>query len=187
MQGLSILSVDTFTITDPTKAAPPATPEEVERAERETKALLTENSLALEAQLEERPLAKRQGELDEASEDVDPASVSSAVGPEHSPAEETDVADHDDNHSTSSKSEKHHKKALLKNDDVELERISKVRAEPSVLGGSRVTNFPSYWMKFIVDFSRLTMLLHPTLKNLILSADTAFPQNAILHLNRRTT
>ncbi|KAJ7597313.1 hypothetical protein C8J56DRAFT_851443 [Mycena floridula] len=103
----------------------PATPEEEERTERETKAMFTENSLVLEAQLEERPLAKRQEELEE-SEDAD-TSVESALNSLEQAVEAADTMD--DNHSTSSKSEKHHRKALLKNDDVELERISKLLDE----------------------------------------------------------
>ncbi|KAF8560165.1 hypothetical protein OG21DRAFT_1480001 [Imleria badia] len=78
--------------------SPPALaqPEERERAEIESKAMLTQNSLALEAQVEERPLAKKQEEL----QDAEPTVVS-----------------------TGNVKAEHPKKALLKNDDVELRRV----------------------------------------------------------------
>ncbi|KAF8140463.1 hypothetical protein EV363DRAFT_1501642 [Boletus edulis] len=83
--------------TEPAPSSPPLTqPEECEDAEVESKALLTQNSLALEAQVEERPLAKKQEELQDT---------------EHTIASTGDV-----------KAE-HPRKALLKNDDVELRRV----------------------------------------------------------------
>ncbi|KAI9570383.1 hypothetical protein HD554DRAFT_2321490 [Boletus coccyginus] len=76
--------------------SPLVQPEEPQRAEIVSKALLTQNSLVLEAQVEERPLAKKQEELQDA---------------EHTIA------------STSNVKAEHPRKALLKNDDVELRRV----------------------------------------------------------------
>lgn len=69
--------------------------------------MLTRNNAALDAQLEERPLAKKQEELQE-HDDAQQASTSASVKepwlkPENLP-----------------------KKTLLKNDDHELERLGKV-------------------------------------------------------------
>ena len=90
--------------------------EEVEQAERRTKALLTQNTLALEAQLEERPLAKKQVELQEASvegtKDVEKLPLEKAEGTPSAPEP--------------AKPEHAPRKALLKNDDQELIRIGKV-------------------------------------------------------------
>ncbi|KAF8260723.1 hypothetical protein EI94DRAFT_1747641 [Lactarius quietus] len=82
------------------------------------KEMITRNSLALEAQVEERPLAKLQEELQEvadgqheiegpAAESASGKSVSSSRPPESS-------------------GERHHRKALLKNDDTELRRIKRL-------------------------------------------------------------
>lgn len=80
---------------------------EDEDAEQQNKAMLTRNNAALDAQLEERPLAKKQEELQE-HDDTQQASTSTCVK-EPSP-----------------KPGNLPKKALLKNDDHELERIGKV-------------------------------------------------------------
>ena len=80
---------------------------EAEIAEQENKAMLTRNNAALDAQLEERPLAKKQEELEE-HDDSQQASTSASVK-EPSP-----------------KPGRLPKKALLKNDDHELERLGKV-------------------------------------------------------------
>jgi RNA polymerase II subunit A C-terminal domain phosphatase len=89
--------------------------EETERAQLAANAMLKENNLALEAQLEERPLAKKQEALQEGDDAAHglsqskPAVGAQAMQEEHSP-------------------HKHEKrKALLKNDDYELERVAKVR------------------------------------------------------------
>ncbi|KIY50645.1 hypothetical protein FISHEDRAFT_12865, partial [Fistulina hepatica ATCC 64428] len=77
----------------------PTTPEETEKAQQETKAMLARNTKALEAQVDERPLAKKQEQLqpDKAGEAPD------SVKPEKLP-----------------------RKALLKNDDNELVRVEKL-------------------------------------------------------------
>lgn len=82
------------------------------------KEMIARNSLALEAQVEERPLAKLQEELQEAAngqlESESPASNISSQSEDTSKSSETPGEKH------------HHRKALLKNDDVELQRIKRV-------------------------------------------------------------
>src|ERR1700722_9551599 len=106
---------------DTTLQAAIPTPEERERTELETKAMLTRNSLALEAQLEERPLAKKQEELQGASTDAKPSE-------EHGNVPSDAGASDSGTHTTEdpAKVEKAPRKALLKNDDSELQRIRKV-------------------------------------------------------------
>ncbi|EFI28712.1 RNA polymerase II subunit A domain phosphatase [Coprinopsis cinerea okayama7 len=72
--------------------------------------LVTQNNAALDAQLEERPLAKKEKELQEheAAEASSSSSESSASSESH-----TEAQPHPH----------HHRKALLKNDDTELQRI----------------------------------------------------------------
>jgi RNA polymerase II subunit A-like phosphatase len=82
------------------------------------KEMIARNSLALEAQVEERPLAKLQEELQEAA---DGQLASESLGSSTSGQSEN----------TSKLSEApgekhHHRKALLKNDDIELQRIKRV-------------------------------------------------------------
>ena len=91
-----------------------STTSEEEITEQENKAMLTRNNAALDAQLEERPLAKKQEELQE-HDDAQQTSTSACVK-EPSP-----------------KPGKLPKKALLKNDDHELERIGKVRYSHNML------------------------------------------------------
>ena len=82
------------------------------------KEMIARNSLALEAQVEERPLAKLQEELQEAAngqlESESPASSISSPSENTSKPSEVPGEKH------------HHRKALLKNDDVELRRIKGV-------------------------------------------------------------
>jgi RNA polymerase II subunit A-like phosphatase len=82
------------------------------------KEMIARNSLALEAQVEERPLAKLQEELQEAANDQleseRPASITSSQSETTSKPSDTPGERH------------HHRKALLKNDDVELRRIKRV-------------------------------------------------------------
>jgi RNA polymerase II subunit A C-terminal domain phosphatase len=96
-------------IDTPTDILP--TTSEAEIAEQENKAMLTRNNAALDAQLEERPLAKKQEEL----QDHDNASTSACVK-EPSP-----------------KPGNLPKKPLLKNDDHELERLGKVGYSHGIL------------------------------------------------------
>ncbi|CAA7268063.1 unnamed protein product [Cyclocybe aegerita] len=90
----------------------PLTPAEVEKAELETTVMQTKNNAALDAQLEQRPLAKKQEELQEHEAQTQQQASSTVPVKEPSP-----------------KPEKLPKKALLKNDDYELGRIGKLLNE----------------------------------------------------------
>lgn len=83
--------------------------------------MIARNALALEAQLEERPLAKKQEELesddDEAEKPNDLANSDPRVDGQSNGT--SAQADHT--------KVKHHRRALLKNDDDELKRIGRVR------------------------------------------------------------
>lgn len=137
----------------------PPLPVETERAELATKAMLTQNSLALEAQLEERPLAKKQEALQVASSGLETATPPAQQKAEQKLAEiklpEAEEATHP----------KHvAQKPLLKNDDFELERIGKVRlcdyaheVGPEIL--LSVYLF-SYWTKSTSAFSAPMRLVH---------------------------
>ena len=87
--------------------------------------MLTRNSIALEAQVEERPLAKKQEELDEQEQKGESQNQScdaiNLSGKEPEAAEvETEVTPQSTPH-------KHPVKALLRNDDYELLRVKSVR------------------------------------------------------------
>ncbi|CAK5280408.1 unnamed protein product [Mycena citricolor] len=100
-------------LTPPTSSAPlpdpdppePSTPEEVARKEQADKDLLAKNTMALEAQVEERPLAKKQEQLKVSHESHE--QNGSKEEPASLPAPQL-------------------KEALLKNDDHELERLSEL-------------------------------------------------------------
>ncbi|KAF9245912.1 hypothetical protein BU15DRAFT_70971 [Melanogaster broomeanus] len=94
--------IATTSVVASSSPSPLAVPEEQERAENESKALLTQNSLALEAQVEERPLAKKQEELQDETDAVTP---------------------------TEKLKTDHPRKALLKSDDVELRRVRELLEE----------------------------------------------------------
>jgi RNA polymerase II subunit A-like phosphatase len=77
--------------------------------------MLTQNSIALEAQVEERPLAKKQEELQVASDEA-PSTSGATSGSKAVVSEAQTPAP-----------KKHQRKAaLLKNDDNELQRLGKV-------------------------------------------------------------
>ncbi|KAI9444894.1 hypothetical protein H4582DRAFT_2108679 [Lactarius indigo] len=82
------------------------------------KEMMARNSLALEAQVEERPLAKLQEELQEVAngqhESEGPA-AEGASGKSESTSRPPE-----------SPGERHHRKALLKNDDTELQRVKRL-------------------------------------------------------------
>jgi RNA polymerase II subunit A-like phosphatase len=99
----------------PPSPSPLTQPEERDRAEIESKAMLTQNSLALEAQVEERPLAKKQEELQGI-----PIRSKNCSYNDTSTDTEHIVAP------TGNVDPEHPRKALLKNDDVELRRVGTV-------------------------------------------------------------
>ncbi len=102
-------------------------------SEAEKDEMLSQNTLALEAQVEERPLAKKQEELqetakEEAAEKAEheaSESVSAENGTAFPPPEQHE------------KREKPVQKALLKNDDNELNRVQQVRLATQLLSGDR--------------------------------------------------
>ncbi|KAF8913223.1 hypothetical protein CPB84DRAFT_529609 [Gymnopilus junonius] len=106
---------------DDATATPPSV-EEQEKAEQQTTAMLTQNNAALDAQLEERPLAKKEKELQEheIEEQHHQQDKAQTPSPEATPTPSVEPPP---------KPEKVHKKALLKNDDYELQRVSKLLNE----------------------------------------------------------
>lgn len=96
---------------------PPAelSPEEAESADSVAKAMLSQNNRELVAQLEERPLAKKQEALQET--EVKP--------PDSNGLDVPATSNSNSNLNTTASSEKPTQKALLKNDDTELLRLSK--------------------------------------------------------------
>ncbi|TFK88665.1 hypothetical protein K466DRAFT_520487 [Polyporus arcularius HHB13444] len=98
----------------------PSNTQEDEVASLQQDEMLNQNTLALEAQFEERPLAKKQEELqhetaDEAAKDGEEPS------PETAAPQNGDAA-----HAPEHRKEKPVRKALLKNDDSELVRVKKI-------------------------------------------------------------
>jgi RNA polymerase II subunit A C-terminal domain phosphatase len=91
--------------------------DEAVAAEILQKEMIARNSLALEAQVEERPLAKLQEELQEAA---------NGQLPSESPASSISGQSENTSKPSETSGEKHHRKALLKNDDMELQRIKRV-------------------------------------------------------------
>ena len=92
----------------------------------EKRSMLTRNSIALEAQLEERPLAKKQEELEE-QEQKDEAQDQSDGGVSESDGKGVELAEVQADATTQSHPHKHTAKALLRNDDYELLRVKTVR------------------------------------------------------------
>ncbi|KAF5384884.1 hypothetical protein D9615_001109 [Tricholomella constricta] len=101
----------------------PAPPEEDEGVDL-TKTMVTRNNLALEAQLEERPLAKKQEALSEGETPHVHHHHHHHHKDEHKPEAEAEVKEEE-----RPPTPKHERKALLKNDDFELDRISKLLIE----------------------------------------------------------
>jgi RNA polymerase II subunit A-like phosphatase len=91
--------------------------------------LVLQNNAALDAQLEERPLAKAEKELQEHEEEDAEQTPTPAdnitTSPSPTPESDKENKDHKDDHH-------HHRKALLKNDDVELDRVGKVIVHPPI-------------------------------------------------------
>jgi len=93
--------------------------------ELEKSTMLTRNSIALEAQVEERPLAKKQEELEEQEQKEEAQNQSGGdVGkPDEKGTESTEVK----MDVTQPLPHRHPAKALLRNDDYELLRVKAVR------------------------------------------------------------
>lgn len=109
--------------------------------------MLTQNSLALEAQLEERPLAKKQEELQEVS--AQEAKTGDTPTPSANEQDPPSSSENDD----TPKPEKAVRKALLKNDDHELERIGIVRPSECPRSHPSTDALGSFWRKYTGDFS----------------------------------
>lgn len=105
--------------------------------ELENRTLLTRNSIALEAQVEERPLAKKQEELEEQEQMEEAHNQSEAdiskPGGEGVESAEVKV---DTTATVQPPPHKHMVKALLRNDDCELLRVKAVRYSYLCLGDS---------------------------------------------------
>jgi len=135
--SLPALSPDSLTPTPPTseissetaihEASPALVESDDEELEKST--MLTRNSIALEAQVEQRPLAKKQEELEEQEQEeeaqIQPPDATKPDGNESESAQVmADVTPQPTPH-------KHHTKALLRNDDCELLRVQSVRRSDS--------------------------------------------------------
>ena len=107
--------------------------------------MITRNSLALEAQVEERPLAKLQEELQEAVN----GELASETPASHSASSERENT----SKPPETPGEKHHRKALLKNDDTELQRVKGVSGGfPCDMQISE--SLPSFWTLCINNSSK---------------------------------
>ncbi|KAF9566917.1 hypothetical protein CPC08DRAFT_627531 [Agrocybe pediades] len=107
---------------DTSPVASPPTPDDVDI---QATAMLSQNNAALDAQLEERPLAKKEKEMQEHDVDEQKHSEAPATPTSTTPSTASEALTPD----SSPKPEKAHKKALLKNDDYELIRIGKLLDE----------------------------------------------------------
>ncbi|KAJ7762404.1 hypothetical protein DFH07DRAFT_410117 [Mycena maculata] len=123
----TVPSVHSPPLADPAQLSPssptPVSPAAAAEAELTEKAMLTQNTIALEAQVEERPLAKKQEELQVASDGT--------PGAGESPGESEAAASEDKaaNSKSPTPEKPHRKAALLKNDDNELQRLGKLLDE----------------------------------------------------------
>ena len=93
--------------------------------ELENRTMLTRNSIALEAQLEERPLAKKQEELEEQEQKEEAQGQSDGDASEPG-GKEGDSAGVEPNATPQPLQHKHTAKPLLRNDDYELLRVKTV-------------------------------------------------------------
>ncbi|KAI0756315.1 hypothetical protein C8Q80DRAFT_1127923 [Daedaleopsis nitida] len=101
--------------------APPSPSPEDNLAELEKDEMLEQNTLALEAQYEERPLAKEQEKLQKTAEEA------AEHGEEKTePGSSQSIQNGDAAPTPEQKKEKPIRKALLKNDDAELIRVKKI-------------------------------------------------------------
>jgi len=100
------------------------TPEDIEKAELEHKILLSTNNAALDEQLEKRPLAKRQEELEGTISHETSNDITQETSSEKQPSATEKPAENQS--AISIHQPEKPKQALLKNDDRELSRIEKV-------------------------------------------------------------
>ncbi|KAI0073946.1 hypothetical protein K474DRAFT_1666016 [Panus rudis PR-1116 ss-1] len=101
----------------------PNGPIEVDESEAARKSeILTRNHMALDAQVEERPLAKKQEELQEASQ-VDSTITDKAEASSSAEGEKSTSNGNGEASTSARPKEKVVRKALLRNDDIELVRV----------------------------------------------------------------
>ena len=135
------------------------TPSEEELAEIEQSEILSRNADELDAQLEERPLAKKQEELQEAEEAEEAEEAAQAANSSEAAADavQTDapVNGVESSRTPSPTREKHKRKALLKNSDRELVRIQRVSTYLVSQAGTHSILF-RFWKKYIGSIIRLT-------------------------------
>ena len=103
-------------------------PEDVEKAELEQKILLSTNNAALDEQLEKRPLAKKQEELEGTISHETNHDITQETSSEKQPSTTEKPAENQN--AISIHQPEKPKQALLKNDDRELSRIEKVCPPP---------------------------------------------------------
>jgi len=104
----------------------------------EKRSMLTRNSIALEAQLEERPLAKKQEELEEQEQKEEAQDQSDGTVSEHD-GKGAELAEVKADATPQPHPHKHTAKALLRNDDYELLRVKAVRHSRLCLNSRTLT------------------------------------------------
>lgn len=115
---------DEVLLTQPTSSTPPSSEDSLASAEGEeltSDEIFTRNTMALDAQMEERPLAKKQEELLEEAAQANSASGASTNG-------DATTTNGGAAQATVAKGSKPVREALLKNDDTELTRLQKVNS-----------------------------------------------------------
>lgn len=103
----------------------PPTAAGLDDEELEKRTMITRNSIALEAQVEERPLAKKQEELEEQEQKEEAQNQSGDVSKSDEDTKGSAVAEVKAD--VTPQPHRHPAKALLRNDDYELFRVQSVR------------------------------------------------------------
>ncbi|KAG6854140.1 hypothetical protein C0991_010051 [Blastosporella zonata] len=116
--------IDPADVPTPLVVPEPAPPPDNDTGDLIKTAMVTRNTLALEAQLEERPLAKKQEALSEGE-----APHEDHHHHHHHPSSEEKHAEEASPKEERATTPKPERKALLKNDDFELDRVSKILRE----------------------------------------------------------
>ena len=94
------------------------------------KEMITQNTIALDAQMKERPLAKKQEQLESDDEGLGDENNEVSTEPKN---DETQNGTGTQPSPSEPVKAKHHRKALLKNDDDELQRVGKVCLHDSTI------------------------------------------------------
>ncbi|KAI0828927.1 hypothetical protein BC628DRAFT_1315803 [Trametes gibbosa] len=114
-------------VLEPPGSDRPSAVEDDGLSEAEKNEILTRNTEALEAQVEERPLAKKQEELQETAAEGSPAAPA-VVAADETTADAASATNGEGQPSAEQKPKKERpvRKALLKNDDTELGRVKQI-------------------------------------------------------------